>query len=357
MLFVALRRLVNRFGLTLLSIIGVTLAVGLVASIPIFSRAVSFVMLKEELNQISERTGRPLFSMRIYVLPSAKFELPLQQVKDLGDYIAQAFVTEVGLPLVTESRHMETTGLVLLTPNEETSYGKPETFLKGDTNLVILPGSEPYLDIVAGEPMDPAVSSVGNVLDVWMHKTTADELGIDPGEKLQLRDLRRGVTLPIRVAGFWKSKDPKDVFWFSNPDMGLRSKLLVKEQDYATLVEPQFSRQLGFASWYLVLNDSHLAGENMRGYAAGMRRATKTISAYLPDARVDSSPLDALDTSITRETKLTSLLFVFSVPVMAFLLYFLTLISTITIRWQQRETAVLVSRGMRSDQLVTVAVI
>jgi len=357
MLFVALRRLVNRFGLTLLSVIGVTLAVGLVASIPIFSKAVSFVMLKEELNQISARTGRPLFSMRIYVLPSAKFELPLQQVRDLGDYIAQAFIAQVGLPLVTESRHMETTGLVILTRAEETPYGKPETFLKGDTNLVILPGSEPYLDIVAGEPMDPAKASVGNELDVWMHKTAADELGVDPGEKLQIRDLRRGVTLTIRLAGFWRAKDPKDRFWFSNPDMGLRGKLLVKEQDYANIVEPLFDRQLGFASWYLVLDDNRLAAEQMRTYAAGMRSATKIITEYLPDARVDSSPMEALDNSIARENKLTSLLFVFSVPVMAFLLYFLTLISTITMRWQQRETAVLVSRGMRSTQLLTVAII
>ena len=51
------------------------------------------------------------------------------------------------------------------------------------------------------------------------------------------------------------------------------------------------------------------------------------------------------------------LLFVFSVPLMAFLLYFLTLISTITIRWQRRETAVVVSRGMRSGQLLLVGLI
>ena len=42
---------------------------------------------------------------------------------------------------------------------------------------------------------------------------------------------------------------------------------------------------------------------------------------------------------------------------MAFLLYFLTLISTITLRWQQRETAVMVSRGLRAWQLLAVGLI
>ena len=47
----------------------------------------------------------------------------------------------------------------------------------------------------------------------------------------------------------------------------------------------------------------------------------------------------------------------FSVPLMGFLLYFLTLISTITLRWQRRETAIMVSRGMRVGQLLGLGVL
>ena len=46
MLFVALKRLANRMGLTLLSVVAVTLAVGLVVSIPVFAKAISFVILR-----------------------------------------------------------------------------------------------------------------------------------------------------------------------------------------------------------------------------------------------------------------------------------------------------------------------
>ena len=361
MFFIALKRLWTRPLLTLLSIVGVMLAVGLVTSIPIFSQAVSFVMLREELFAMAGKTGRPIFSMRVYVLPSARFPLPLQDVRNLQDHITETVVTEVGVPPITVSRHIETTGLIVRTRNELTPYGEPNTFLRGDINLVVLPGVETRLNIVEGDPMDAGAASDSAALpgqvDVWVHKTTADEMGISPGEIFEVRNLRGGATIPIRIAGLWRAQDVNDRFWFSNPDLGLRGKLLVREDDYERLVEGPFQSQLGFVSWYLILDDSQLAPERMQEYADGLNAAIKIINKFLPDTRIDSSPLDPLEQSILREADLTVLLFVFSVPVMAFLLYFLTLISSITLRWQQRETAVMVSRGLRAWQLLAVGLI
>jgi putative ABC transport system permease protein len=355
MVFVALKRLVNRPLLTLLSIAGVILAVGLVTSIPIFSQAVSFVMLREELKEVSAKTGRPLFSMRVYVLPSARYQLSLEHTEELSNLIQQTLVAEVGLPLLAVSRHIETTGVIIRTLAEETPYGEPNTFL-GETNLAVLPGIESRIEIFEGESMLDAAPSEGE-LNVWMHKTVADEMGLHPGELFEIRDLRRGATIVIRIAGTWKSSNPKDVYWFQNPDMGLRRVLLAREDDYAAIAEPAFQSQLGFVSWYMIMDDSRLQPELMQQYSDGLEEGVKIIGKFLPDTRIDSSPLAALDTAIAREANLTVLLFVFSVPLMGFLLYFLTLISTITIRWQQRETAVMVSRGMRSGQLLVVGIL
>jgi putative ABC transport system permease protein len=339
----------------MLSIVGVALSVGLVTSIPIFSQAVTFVMLKEELGEISAKTGRPLVSMRVYVLPSARYPLSMEESKTLGTHIEETLTTEVGLPVLSQNRHMETTGVIIRTRDEETAYGEPHTFL-GESNLTVVPGVESRITILEGEPMDSGAST-GDELDVWMHTTIADEMGVHPGEKLEVRDLRRGLSIPIRIAGTWRATDPKDIFWFQNPDMSLRRVLLSREADYQAIAEPAFGAQLGFVSWYMILDDSKLVPERMRDYADGLENGIKVISKYLPDTRVDSSPMEALDAAIGREADLTVLLFVFSVPIMGFLLYFLTLISTITIRWQQRETAVMVSRGMRSDQLLVIGII
>ncbi len=355
MLFIAFKRLTNRPLLTLLSILGATLSVGLVVSIPIFAKAVSFVMLQEQLDKIAAQSRRPPFSIHFYVLPQGQYPLSMERAREWQEGIAQTLVNEIGVPLLAASRQMETTGLVLRTRESDTFYGRPNTILLKDTNLTILPGIESRITIVQGEPMENSVST--NDLNIWLHKTLLDEIGLEPGELVEIRDLRRGLTIPVRVAGAWKATNPQDVFWFSNPDMSLRRSMLVTEADYANLVEKASEEQLGFASWYFILDQSKLSSERMQDYANGIRSAMKLIAKYIPDPRMDSSPLSALDNALDREADLTVLMFVFSVPVMGFLLYFLTLLSSITIRWQQRETAVMVSRGMRRSQLLVVSLI
>jgi putative ABC transport system permease protein len=347
-LFIALKRLLNRLGLTLLSIMAVTLAVGLVVSIPVFAKAVSFVILCQELDRISTASRRPAFSMRIYVLPGGRYALPLDKAQTWEDHITETVVNEVGIPLLERHRQMETARLVLRTRDQETPYGEPHTVLLDDTNLTVLPGVESRLTIVEGQPMDTP-ASVTDELDVWMHYTTAYERGLSAGDRLQVHDRTRQTSIPIRIAGTWKAADPQDTFWFQNPDLTLRRALLVRESDYKAIAEPVFDSQLGFASWYLILDVDLLSSANMR--------EQRIVSQYLPDVHIDGSPLDALERSLQREADLSMLMFVFSVPVMGFLLYFLSLLSSISIRWQQRETAVMVSRGMHAGQLLIVNLI
>ena len=182
-------------------------------------------------------------------------------------------------------------------------------------------------------------------------------MGIGIGEAFEIRDPGRGLRVPIRVAGLWRAADPDDPFWFSNPDLGLRSRLLVRESDYSRLIEPLFDAQVGFVSWYMILDEGSLASDQVEAYAEGFTQAFETIDQFVPESHVDGSPLDALANAVERERNLTALLLVFSVPLMGFLLYFLTLVSTITLRWQRRETAILVSRGLRGRQLLLVGTI
>jgi len=194
-------------------------------------------------------------------------------------------------------------------------------------------------------------------LEIWMHKQTADEMGIGLGETFEIREQGRGLRVPIRIAGLWRAADPHDPFWFSNPDLGLRNRLLVREADYGRQIEPLFDAQVAFVSWYMILDESPMTPDRLEQYAEGFAQAFQTIAKFIPESRVDGSPLEAMTRALERERNLTALLLVFSVPLMGFLLYFLTLVSTVTLRWQQRETAIMVSRGLRARQLLVVGAI
>ncbi len=355
MWLIALKRLWHRPWLTVLSVIGLTLAIGLTNSIPLFARAVSFRLLKEELTTLSARLKIPLFSMRVYLYPAGT-PLSLDQCAILGQHVQETIVAEVGLPLRQYTWHIESNGLILRPGDQSPQYNSVHRIIADGLNLIVMPGVATHLTIVEGASIEAPPGRDG-MLEVWMHRSRADEMGISAGETYELRDLHSSAILPVRVAGTWHATDPRDPYWFGNPDDMYNNMLFVREADYCALAEPQFAQKLGFASWTLVLDDSALSPDRMRDYANGLNKAVEVIRDYLPDAQVDSSPIQALNQAIEREARLTALLFAFTVPLYGFLLYFVALLSTMTVYWQRRETAVLVGRGVNRRQLLRISLV
>jgi putative ABC transport system permease protein len=369
MLSIALTRLRSRLGLTLLSLAGVTLAVALVVSIPVFSVGISFVMLQEELgaagrDMIAHKAPRPPYSIRFLVQPRNEYELPVDHTAVLESFIAETIAAQTGLPVLGSHRQMESQGLLVRQwvelPGQKARY---QTVFQG-TRLVVIPDAEPHLATIDGRPMSEGAP--GEPLELWIHHTSAKygvddgTLGLRPGVQYQLYDARTKIEIPIEIAGSWAAADPLDTFWPADPDHELRQALLVRESDYRALLEPVFERQLRQASWHVVLDHDQLTPENVRRHAEGLRSAKQDVEMRLAAGSTESAPktdsplLDALDAALKRQYDLTILMFALSVPIFAFLLYFMSLISSIAIRWQQRETAIMVSRGMRRGQLLRV---
>ena len=97
-LLIARRQQYHR-GLVLLALLGVVLSVGLVTNASFFSQAVDRVILEQNLAEFSRETGRPPFSTNVYVFPSERNPLTLQDSERLSAQIGEALSSEVGLPL------------------------------------------------------------------------------------------------------------------------------------------------------------------------------------------------------------------------------------------------------------------
>jgi putative ABC transport system permease protein len=330
-------------GLTLLALWGVILAVGLVTSATFFSDAVERVILGQKLAEFSEMTGRPPFSTSIYIFPSTRQPLSLAGAEEVASHLAGTLSSEVGLPLQHLGVQVSSGGMMLQPGEESSLYGEEQSFL-GSISLVYVADIKQHMDIVSGEPLDDVSS--GEVLDVWMHARLAEKMGVNVGEEFHTGVTLSDATLPLRVKGIWQSHDPTDRFWFSHPDDTLKDDLLVRRQDYVTHIEPLVSAKTRQANWHIILDESKVEPANARGYVAGFDRGMAIINKYLPGARLNAPPLDPLVEFVRRETTLTILLLSFNVPAFGFLLYFMILTSAIIVRWQRRDTAILVSRGM-----------
>lgn len=354
--WLSLKHLTSRLGLSALALIGIVLAVGLLSSAGFFAQAVDRVILNQELAELSSATNRPAFSTRVYFFPSTRARMGVQTAERAGDSLGNTLAAEIGLPVARRDLQVESGSMALLPPlSGDHRYQQFNDYLSS-VNVVYIEGVEPHLHVVEGEAYRSAASPP-DMLEVWMHAYLADRMGISPGEEFALALNASTEGIPVRITGIWQAADAAHRFWFNPPDTKLRDALLVSRDSYIAHIEPLISSRARFVSWHIRLDDSQLNPKYALEYADGYERGMAIIDKYLPGANLDISALDPLRDFVARNTTLTIQLLGFNVPALGFLIYFLIMISAIIARWQQRETAILVSRGLSASGVLGMVII
>ena len=340
------KRLAGNPGLTLLALFQIVLTVGLLSSAGFFAQAVDRVILQEELDALSTRTGRPPFTTRVYFFPSSRKPMDVPAAERAGRSVATTLSSEIGLPIDEVGVHLESGSMMMLSPEGDERYGNDSSFLT-QVDLVYLADVAPELEMTAGVVWADATGAGAStgLLPVLMHDNLAAEMGVLPGETFRVAPTAAQPGIEVEIIGLWRARDPEDTFWFRPPDVSMKGALFVRRADYVQRVQPMVAGGSRFASWRISLDDSTLNPAFAAAYARGFERGMTIIGKYLPGASLDVSPLDPLKDFVQRQTTLTVQLLSMNVPAIGFLLYFLVLISGIIARSQQRETSVLVSRG------------
>ena len=342
-LLIARRQQYHR-GLVLLALLGIILSVGLVTNASFFSQAVDRVILEQNLAEFSRETGRPPFSTNVYVFPSARVPLTLQDSERISSQIGDAMSSEVGLPLRQLSLEISS-GTMLLQPVPGSDlYGQGRDLL-ASVSIIYMADIARHMELDAGTPLDDDNTS-GEVLDIWMHDRLAQEMGVQIDDHLIVRPNTTVDPVMIRVAGLWHAKDPQAEYWFIDPDRELKSSLLVRRNDYVKFIQPMVPSGSREASWYVVLDEHKLIPKDSASYLVGFQRGQDRIATFLPDVKLNTPPLTPLQDFVQRSDILTIILLGYNLPALAILLYFLLLISSIIAQWQSKETALLTSRGM-----------
>lgn len=349
-----LKRQRHHPGLTLLALLRVVFAVSLVTYTAFFAFAVERVILDRLLTELSRTTGHPPFSALVYTFPSLRQPLSLQAAEELASHVAGTLSSEVGLP-VKHAGLQVGSGAMRLQPKAGSSLYHEDRSSLSDVNLVFIANVGEHIDIVAGDPLGDGVS--GEALDVWMHTRLAEKMGVQVGDQFDVGGTVTDDPIPLRVRGFWDVPNPIEPFWFNNPEIMLQEALLVRRGDYISHVErllPSKTRQI---YWHVILDEDRANPAAVRNYIHGFERAEAIISKFVPDAGLNASPLVSLEKFVQRETVLTTILLSFNLPAFGFLLYFLVLTSAIIARWQRRDTASLVSRGMSTTSILSLTLV
>ncbi|MGI6208144.1 MAG: FtsX-like permease family protein [Anaerolineae bacterium] len=346
----AVSRLRNRLGLTLLSLVGISLSVGLVVSIPVFSELVSRLVLRQELTDFASVTQRPLFTLRYYSLPSTGWPMKVNEVDTNGLWLADITRREVGLPIVSSYIQVESPGL-LFRPGQGggEEEGRPSGSGTGGTvtffSVAFIEGAEKHMEVVTGQPFATAEDSP--YLEVWVQAPLAAKLGLNVGDVHRLAYFAAGAQdpIPIHIAGVWEPAEGSEGFWYGDPTKTLQDHFLTTREAYVRWVEPRVYEGTGFNFWYYVLDDNKMLLDKVEDYARGLEMVRRLSGEKLPRPGLDLSPIEPLRRAAQRKDMLSTMLYGMSLPVLGLLFFFLGLISSIAVRYQKGEAALLSSRG------------
>lgn len=360
---IAAKRLWSHKGLTLSLLVGWTAATGLSMSVPLYADAVNYRLLREELE--TAREGTPPFAFLFRYIGSWHGAVDWEDVQQADAYLRGPVAADIDLPLERVVRHFKTDNFRLF-PMSEISYADVRDpldwvsvgFLSDAVDhITILEGAfpEPSLQPSAGQGSAATAS-----MEVLLHRTLAEELGLQVGEEYVLfgsqdasGESSEKVQIAVRVAGVWQAANPEDTYWFYRPDTFERS-LLVPETSFYQRIAPELTGEVYLGVWYLLLDGSSVYAEDAVPLLRNIIGAQTRAASLLPHASLDISPAEALQKYRFQAYLLTILLSVFAVPVLVLILYFVALTASMAVRRQQTEIAVLRSRGTSRWQVLGV---
>jgi putative ABC transport system permease protein len=345
-LIIAARRVWNHRLLMLCLLAGLVVAVGILASIPLYADAVQHRLLQGELTEAG--TYRPPFSFLWRYIGAWNGNIDRDQYQPLDEYLSQQSASTIGLPLSTLVRHAQTDKLRLFPAVEAQTFtgGEPLLWM----TLGFISGLEDHIQLLEGE--FPREAAPGSDVEVLVSQTLADQLGVQVGERyILLGQGSQGARIPLKIVGVWRAANPGEPFWFYQPQ-SFDEVLLSSEAAFMSQVLPSSKKPLASVVWYQVFDGDRVRTADVPRLLDGVTTVAARATALLNNTTLDASPVAALRTYSDAAGMLTLLLTIFSVPVLLLVLYFIGQIAAMVVQRGQGEIALLRSRGTTRAQVL-----
>lgn len=355
----AFKRLHANLTLALCGFIALLAAVALSVCIPVYAEAASLRLLNSQLERQEQQTNRSAFALLFRYIGSQNDPLEWERVQAADDFIRGPGLERLDLPLDGLARHARTAQLRLFLPQ---SAGAENPFLT-NASVGFISGMEPYIRIYDGtapQPVDASIAPDGSSapIEVMVARNFADTIGINVGDEFNLVTNSGGrvVSIPITIAGLWQPLNSSDPAWFYAPD-ALEDVILVPEKTFTGPIAEVLANEVDLILWFARLNGDRLTATQATPLLARVESVRAQAAGIVPGLALEQSPAESLGQYRTEVARLTTTLFVFSVPILSLVLYFAALVANLLVNRQRSEIALLKTRGVRDTQILGIYIL
>ncbi len=356
---IAIKRLTSQRLLSLATIVGLTIAVALILTIPIYSESVAFRVLTERLTAQEDTSNRPPFSYLFTYIGSWNDPVNFEDINDVDTFIKQESGNSLGLNATRIVRHLETLNFRLY-PANESNYENDLTIIDFVT-FGMTEEIENQIEFVDGGFPRPAEFAPDSIIDVMITEAFATQFGIQAGDIFTGYDWRLDIgdplqILPIRISGIWRPIDENSPFWFYRPKV-FDDILLVNPETYIERIAPYTEEEINLAVWYVITDGSSVNTSRVNELISRHNETEQIVDQLLSGIYIQKSPIEELRPYQRITSVLNLTLTVFSIPLIVLLTIFLMMTIGLVVDEQRNETAVLRSRGTSPLQIIGLATI
>ncbi|MGI6368588.1 MAG: ABC transporter permease [Anaerolineae bacterium] len=343
--------------MTLSSVFGLTMAVALITCIPLYTDAANLTVLEQELDRAQQTRNRPPFAFMYRYIGAWNTSIELEEYRAVNDYLTRSAPGVIGLPVQFATRYLKTDDFSMFPASEAVYAGLRQPL--GWVNFAFIDGLYDHITVLEGG-LPEVASSEADRVEVLVSKAFADETGIQVGEdyvvfmrgsQAEAGDALRQSQFNVRISGIWQATDPEEPFWFYSPG-SLASGLMIPAESFGQRIAPAMTQEVYAAIWYIVFDGSAVRTDAIPGILARIAQVSTRAGNLLPKTSLDISPVEALRNYQRTTYIMTIMLYVFSIPIMALVMYFIGLISGLVVARQRGEVAILKSRGTGISQVM-----
>ncbi len=353
----AFKRLLTQPFLSLASIAGLMIASGFILSVPLYTDATYFRLLREELlaGRELELTQKPVdyapLSFVFEQKAAGKNSPQWKNVVELDDYLSDGALRTINLPILQVVRRFRTDGYYMFPPRDLNNPGTQYSLTTA--NFAFITPMEETIIVVNGTLPQPFISLLneGDAIEAMASENFANEFGVQVGDTYSLRTDTRQI--PVYIVGLWRAADPTAPYW----DVKDENLLFVNEETYTGIISDTVIDELRSSIWSITANGSSLHAADIAALEERIRTIGAQADRLLPKTALIASPLEALARYQANAPTLTYLLFAFSVPILSLILAFIGLVAGLFVGQQRGEMAILRSRGASSYQVVGISLL
>jgi putative ABC transport system permease protein len=356
----AARRLFSQRGLTLVTLLGLAAAISLTVSVPMYTDAVFYHALRQELSDKTENFISTRSPFSFYFLYNSSLGKPLRWagLAAADAYMSKAAAPAIGMPANLLIRYFRTDAFKLY-PLGQASFSADSQPLEW-VYFATLSDLKKHVSLVQGGAFPQAVTTAGAPLEVMVSQAVAEKIGVQAGESYTCVFYSGGqngaapASLTVRIAGIWQATDPQDEYWYNTP-ASYTDALFVPEESFSTALYKTVNNEVFLASWFLALDGTRFSVSEVPGLLTRIQAVEQQANSRLPQLKLQVSPVEVLKKYQKMAAQLDFMLYVISIPIMGLLLAFIGLVMSLVVGRQQNEIAVMRSRGATIWQVAGIA--